>query len=743
MAAALAPVCQINCVHGDTDKSVIGKISVLLKSESKEGQLLFITHAAFFAMRESISPEGWHLIWDELPQIDQMAEENVSKTHSILTNWIDVVEVENASGKKSAFGLVVAKNPTQIAAIAKNEPDDKGWDIFKGMAQKIRSSHWNCYVNLAQFNDFLAERKRQQLQIFSILQPSIFDGFASVTMMGACFKESIVYQLWSQMGVEFIPNSSIQRNLRYQQHQNGALLTIRYAAEEQWSKAFRNRAAGVGAELTVLSRITSEIRRSMADLPFVWMANKDIGDNLFGGLGARLPNAPHGMNNFQDYHHTVVVSALNPKTAHFKFLESMGVEGQTVRQWHYWQQVYQAAMRTSLRNPADMNPKTVTVMDSDTADWLAAMFPGSVVEQMNVQVLPVRGKAGRPRKHANDNARLQAHRSRLKIELLEELQRHTENYPIEGTVAGTIFRSIQSTGADCTVNYKGVEDFISQLRRWNASTVRSKQSVRLISPASFDASLSNRTNRGLENVVSTWGVWLDNDGADLSHGQFASIFPNLRIVVFNSFNTRADNPRYRVFIPTTTTMSGNAYRIIVEQILKKVNAKGFWSAEQLAKKARIKSRLLHGFDMSKIGPASLFFLPSQAGARECSFFCDYNEQGRLPLNPYDWAAETDEQSLAAPMVPILPEPAKPLSQAQQAKCDAAIAEWRTSKSHPGTGNQAFFKLGVRLRANGMGLPDIQATLISEAAYARTPSERYGEVTRIINMLSNPPSRVAA
>ena len=36
-------------------------------------------------------------------------------------------------------------------------------------------------------------------------------------------------------------------------------------------------------------------------------------------------------------------------------------------------------MRISPRNPDDMNPKTVIVMDRATAEWMAGMFPGCTV----------------------------------------------------------------------------------------------------------------------------------------------------------------------------------------------------------------------------------------------------------------------------------------------------------------------------------------------------------------------------
>ena len=61
---------------------------------------------------------------------------------------------------------------------------------------------------------------------------------------------------------------------------------------------------------------------------------------------------------------------------------------------------------------------------------------------------------------------------------------------------------------------------------------------------------------------------------------------------------------------------------------------GIWSKKQLEANERIKSRLLHGFDMSKLTPSSLFYLPCQAENPAHSFFIDHNSSGRLPLDPY-------------------------------------------------------------------------------------------------------------
>ena len=84
--------------------------------------------------------------------------------------------------------------------------------------------------------------EKRKLLAFAHLKPSLLDGFASATIMGACFKNSVLYQLWSAAGVEFRPHKAITKRLRYTTHANGHLLTILYATEEDWSKNFRDKA---------------------------------------------------------------------------------------------------------------------------------------------------------------------------------------------------------------------------------------------------------------------------------------------------------------------------------------------------------------------------------------------------------------------------------------------------------------------------------------------------------------------
>ena len=372
----------------------------------------------------------------------------------------------------------------------------------------------------------------------------------------------------------------------------------------------------------------------------------------------------------------VVLSALNPPPVHFHFMEGLGISGDEVRTAHYRTAVYQAVMRISIRNPQDTTHKGVVVMDRDTAEWLADLFPGASVEPLDgMGVLPRKGKAGRPRKHKSDADKVKAHRDQRKREWLAQLDLInatslvTGRYPFfdqevragmrelarnefpllerdsvtpqsAPLTCGTAFGSIYDRVPLDHVDYEDDDAFIAGLRALHGRVV-AKEEAGLFSPAHFDPDKAAGTGRGLDNVTHLRGIWLDNDGGDLTHATFAGLFPYLRVVVWNTASSTAEKPRWRAFIPTTCAMSMDVHALILAQIVKVLNREGYWGARQLEKQPRIKSRLCHGFDEGKFNAASLFYLPVQAKDPAHSFFLDYgaDDPSRGPLDLHVWIDE--------------------------------------------------------------------------------------------------------
>jgi len=698
-----------------------------------------------------------------------------------------------------------------LDAIARNRNGDDVLAMLEGLATRIVSDDWKVYAKADQYERLRrGEKSGCSLTTYSLMEPSLFSGFATATFASACMTETTFFRLFTAKGIEWKPvSASLHAHLRYTRHEHGERITIFYASEEAWSKCYRDRSVTdeMGVSTTVLRRVRKAVTALLGAEPFVWMGNKDLDDNFFRLAGAkRLPNTPHGLNSFQSYHNAVVLSALNPPPVHFHFMEAHGISGEELRTGCYRTAVYQAVMRCSIRNPASATPKRVIVMDRDTAEWLAVLFPGAAIAPLpGMGVLPRKGKAGRPRQHTDNAAKARVYRAGQERKLLahldlingtslikasypsfvEQVRGEMREFarddipfkerdyvtpfasPSAPATSGTVFLTKHDRLPLDHLDYEDDDVFIEGLRDLHARVVP-KEEAGLFSPAHFDPAKASETGRGLDNVTHLRGIWLDNDGGDLTHAVFADLFPYLRVVVWNTASSTAAAPRWRAFIPTSHAMSMEVQALILEQIVKVLDRAGYWGKRQIEKQAKrpgAKPRLCHGFDESKFNAASLFYLPCQAQDPVDSFFIDYGEADpeRGPLDLPAWIEHciVDLRPDPEPEMPApVPVPAKlsanalekgRVSASLQAVRDAlaaeqagssagrraaiiekAIQEWRSASR--GDGHAAFFRLGAALHRAGLPDHEIEQKLRDEAAYAHSPRERRAEIKGILKSL---------
>ena len=793
----LAPSTQIRGIYGDgthgpgTSRQVAVDIMCHFREAGAGGEILLITHAAFLGLRYIHRREIWHVFVDEIPQADWTHEVQFAQPgdHKIVADNFRLMTDEYAGAGYPRLA-VAPGSLGRLRKLHRNKDNVPEYAAVRDLLTKVLAPHWDVHVLESQYCSLIdGKSDGLRLLVFGLLSPSLLDGYASATIMGACFEESTLYHLWRMHEVEFRPHAKLQKRLRYTRHDNADLLTIRYVLEQGWSKRLRD--GTVPADEATATEATTETKRLLDHVvtavttafdgqPFAWMANTDLPDDLFGGQSIRLPNSPHGLNQYQHVHNIAVVSALNPPPAHFAFLRSNGLSSEEVKQAGYWQSVYQAVMRGSLRDPDDRNPKTVIVMDCPTADWLAGLFAGCRIERLECGVkMPGVRKAGRPRKHVSDADRKAAHRDRYRRDLTEALDamkaqpaerlhglpadlrdsfdecvRWREQKGITAsnadlpTIGGSLFSSVFAATPCSFMPLEDVDEFIDLLQWFHSLAHPAKDDNWLISPATFAATAEAKTQRGLANVQEIWGIWLDNDGGDLTPDAFAALFPGLRMVIYNTYSSTSAAPRWRVFVPTTMSMPVAVFRAILEIMMRKLNEHGYWSDNQLADGRQRKDPQRHGFDTSKLVPTSLFYLPCQAATPADSFFKDHNGRRRQPLDPYQWAEFAARAARPAPeptatvvkLTPTASEYAPPAGSPEETR-EAAIATWRCAPK--GHGHNEFFALARKLRDSGMPLYEVRATLQSEVAFARSPDERRRQISGIMDSLTTDRPKLAA
>ena len=385
------------------------------------GHIVFATHQVLPFIRFWANQSLWHVFVDEELQVVKHGCFRLPQTHKIITKSFEL-EPHN-----SIYSRLVVTDDERLSKIAHNEDKDEIYGRFCETAQLLINENWELFVNTEQFHK-LKDGGGTELSIHSILSPEILSGFASVTMASANFPDSLIYKLWRNEGIEFKENSNLSQKLRFQEHSNGALITIKYATELPWSKTLQTRKAQLDDDDSgsVLDALIEIVKTEFQNHPFLWQANKSLATNPFLGEAQRLPNIPHGLNDYSKIDRICFLSALNPRNDHFRFLTSRGVRNDEVHKAIYCSAVYQSVMRTSIRDPQNLSPKTIIVPDRTAAEYLAKLFPGSNIEKLNTQISENATKLkGRPRKYSSNSERVAACRKRKQIKNLQDVVQET------------------------------------------------------------------------------------------------------------------------------------------------------------------------------------------------------------------------------------------------------------------------------------------------------------------------------
>ena len=376
----------------------------------------------------------------------------------------------------------------------------------------------------------------QQLSIHSILNPDVLDGFASVTMASANFTDTLVYRLWRHQGVRFQEDTHLSQALRFRKHERGHLITIKYLTDRPWSRKLQRRPCNPDGENsgTALDVFIQAVKNEFQDHPFLWQANKSVGDGVFGSNAQRLPNVPHGLNDYSDYDRIAFLSALNPRSDHFRFLAGRGVDADAVRRAIYGSAVYQSVMRTSVRTPESSTRKTLIVPDASAARYLEEAFPGSRVEKLKTGLIDLNGTArhrGRPREYGSSKDRQRAYRKRIKeseqqtsVEQnsfpyvvknsCDEQRPSDERYEIsigpnthfvtQADVHGTVFGDMELSADPQYLSGRNTELFLGFLKHLHKRTAESKDTTHSFRPLSLTPIIQKPRERRSADCKTLW-----------------------------------------------------------------------------------------------------------------------------------------------------------------------------------------------------------------------------------------------
>ena len=747
---------------GVGSQSVTSQITEYLNT-MPQGMIVFVTHAAWQMLPDFHRKDRWHLIVDEVMQ----ATYHETFTLAYEEHRQPLINRLMVTREDERYSCAEAKDHGEMRDLAHNPEHDQIATIFKPLFAKLTtSSDWTIVVETDQWQKFVAG-KIKQIEFHGQFDPCAFDGYIDVTFMAANFKETLTYQHFVNMGCKFVPHKRIINELRYTTHTNGARVQVKCFTNRPWSKTLHKMRIMIdGEQTTVFECYRKAILAEFEGEDYLWLANADKSYN-HALDGERLPNVPHGCNQFQDYHRCAILSALNPTPAHGEYLKAMvKVTARQIRRALLSETSYQAMGRGSIRKPDATEDYVIIVPDRATADDIAKLYPGATISLlMGYDPIPPL----KVNRYGSDEERRQARlatfqRANEKRDFqynryLKTGKCCTPDKPVELSATATspcpplivaetghtysMFTSVKAQ-KPALVATEPTKDIAALLRAaYDEQDWRDlpKHRCGLITSAAFQADAQSKTN---EYVAENGGIFFfDLDACNMPRDQVANLLP-AQCIVCNSASSHAlmetrlatAYEHVRLIIFASAKMTPDAYELVARQIADELNRKAAAQGYQL------------GLDRSKLHRGTMVFLPRWAESYlydPCaSFFHDHTD-GRDPLDVAPWlnAALQDQEPVIEPTPKASEAPGRRCSpQASRDASDSAALATHDPKYQPafdrwhmryaGAGNYEFNRLAWSLAGRGMPMDEIKLALEDEA---RSDVDRKNQIPYIIKHLS--------
>ena len=245
---------------------------------------------------------------------------------------------------------------------------------------------------------------RGQVTISGFRRPEALKSFRRATIMSALFKNTMLFDLWSQLGVEFRESNLVKINSATTSL-GSRTLRIYWLTDQGWSKRLRDQSGGIAAIFRLIkqSGIINEGETVCV------CTNKDDASeddprvvlNNFRNAEI-MPHNSRGQNRFRHYHQLIHTAALNSYTPDIRWMETvLGIDSTQQRIARAGQEIYQTLMRLSLRDPRQTHDIALVVMDKEIAEWLPQWFePAEQVEVIEIDSSGVvrrkKSRTGRP-----------------------------------------------------------------------------------------------------------------------------------------------------------------------------------------------------------------------------------------------------------------------------------------------------------------------------------------------------------
>lgn len=653
---------NVHNIHSNNTNNVSLSVQHTIKQiNQQESGVIVITQAALLNIPFFQNKEEWNLVIDEIPSVDNFYEPTLPYNYTNLFSFIRVkqqitpdlleIELKNEVSAKLFCNRNYDDVDNIIKPIIKDLIEHKQVFTDKPNWDKISKNDITDDGEV----DMTYGNAKNKLYFLSMLKPKIYDGFKTVTIMGANFEQSLLFKWWSEYcNVDFQTHKKITSKLRYLEYTNGGRLHLWYGSEKKWSK--RQRDKQYNDELTMGQYLEQKVNEKFG-ANTLYAVNKDQYDTTL--KGNEIPVISFGLNKYDQYDNIYFGAALNRKPKHIKMLNSLGIDSDYISRAQAYEICHQAIMRTSLRRPDCNNDVNAILTDIFVAESIARLFPGCHIGPIDGVSKKVVGyKTNNNKKTSKiekfrDLYELNFEKSLINEEGSENILNRIRSdlgyfeYPEEFNDFDVIlnkFDNLNHSHKPSELTQYTALQFIDVMKQtYNNNNVEVKDNTWLFNGSIFGKLAEEYGTRRLqENMALSTFVVLDIDDGELTPEEFHRIFtedyPHSHIMM-NSFSRSELQPnRFRAIFFVKGFLTGDVYYDIQQYIAGIISKYGY----QTVPKQHIEEMRLSdpnfkysGIDWTKQKTSNIFYAPGKAiGREEWGFFWKSKTRNEAELNRY-------------------------------------------------------------------------------------------------------------
>lgn len=639
------PDARVQVITSDTNSSVNQSIRDALQRPmilQQSPHLLFTSHKAILELNGA-DRSGWHLIVDEIPNATQHLEYKLKLTRRWIVRHLDVLP---GIGDTSEL-IVRPGHVAKVEAMLRDAKKDTLAECLADLWRLLLDPNYRVFVTKSEWLMKGANARGEvELNAHAVLQPSVFEGWESVTLMGANARNSRLVQIWSQMGVEF----DAHPDLADTEHDSttGLRLTVRYATNKPWTRDLREKKLGRAGFRDMVQKLSKHLPDD-----YIWMAN--VGDSKHVEqtlVGRKLPPVSHGLNAYRSVNTAVTLGSFNDDLAHSRFLtNAFQLSDEDLFRSRAGEMTYQLIMRTSLRVTSSNAPVTAFVPDWRSAEHLQQILPGCRVEHLDLGIEELKGSKPRFRIATTPTERSQ----RTREKQAEAIRRSNELLALHrvatGALAGEtpiiITSKAEVATRDIASHALDSWDVLRDLLESDRHRKLPKDQAGLLVGSLMDPDAVESSVAGLANVVYTQFAWMDIDDGDIAPERASALLGDVKHLVYSSFNNGKveGKHRFRIVIPMDKPVNANTYRAIWKVLAQRFADAGYWVPEKAGQEVPA-NRPVSGLDYSKCKVSDFMYRPVRTALRDKNVWID---RWALPILNVDTFAtaiiDTDDEML--------------------------------------------------------------------------------------------------